>query len=99
MIRQLLLVNAQKWPANPPLLNDIDLGDAIDVRPVAWPIEAGLSHRGYVVRFTASQIAEWKGRKMPVGVTRHNAGTDKEPVDVADLLSSVGLAIGDNDNA
>ena len=99
MIRQLLLVNCNKWPANPPKMPDVELGVEMDISPVAWPAESGMSHRGYLLTLNDQQMADLRKTRLPMCVTRHGAGTDKNPTEVEAILASIGLELGSGDNA
>ena len=97
MIRELLLINCNKFPTNPPNLPEMELGEPFDVKPIAWPVQAGMSHRGYVVDFTNQQYKELRTNKPINGVSLHHAGTAAKPTKVEEVLASVGLELGGED--
>ena len=94
MIRQLLLVNCKRWPANPQELPAIELGDPIDIKPPKWDVRHGMSHRGYLLTLTLAQYNELKRGLVIDGVSMHNAGTVAKPIKLDTLLAGVGLERG-----
>ena len=98
MIRQLLLVGRVSWPVKHPEISGVDFSEPFDVKPVAWPETAGMSHRGYLWLLTASKYGKLKQHKRVRGVTLHNAGTKAKPIPIEELLASLGLELGAEDD-
>ena len=96
MIRELLLVNCNRWPANPPGMPDVELGEPFDVKPVAWDITAGMSHRGYLFLVTTAEYQSLAEHPAPDCVTLHRAGTQAKPEPIETLLASLGLELGED---
>ena len=95
MIRQLLTVNASRWPSNPRELPSLELGEVIHLRPVAWPETDGLSHRAYLLTLTIADYTELKHSPAIDGVSLHHAGTTDKPIPVEDLLATLGFVRGE----
>ncbi len=98
MIRQLLLVGRQSWPTTAPDIEGVDFSEPFDVKPIAWPETAGMSHRGYLFLLTADEYDKLKRHKRVRGVTLHDAGTKAKPIPIEELLASLGLEPGENGN-
>ena len=98
MIRELLLVNCNRWPVNPSNMPDVELGEPFDVKPIAWPVQAGMSHRGYLVLVTTEQYKSLRKWKRLNGLSLHNAGTKAKSTPIEKLLGSVGLELGGLDD-
>ena len=94
MMQELLLVNSSKWPSNPEKLESLGLGEPFDVKPLAWPPEAKMSHRAYEVLMTGEQYRQLRKSRLPACVTIHHAGTKAKPIPVDDVLASIGLRRG-----
>lgn len=96
MIRELLLVGRVSWPEGTPDIPDVDFGTPIDVKPIAWPVTAGMSHRAYLLLLTSDEYQRLAKHKRVKGVTRRHAGTKAKPVSIDDVLASVGLERGED---
>jgi hypothetical protein len=96
MIRELLLVGRVSWPTNTPDLPGIDFSSPLDVKPIAWPETAGMSHRAYVLLLTSAEYQTLAAHKRVKGVTLHHAGTEANPIPTEEVLASVGLEMGED---
>ena len=98
MIRELLLVNRNQWPSDPPALPAIRLGEPLPVKPIAWGPTDGLSHRGYLLTMTSEEYQELRTHPGIDGVSLHHAGTVSEPVALSQVLAAMGLESEGDDN-
>lgn len=94
MIRQLLLVNCDKWLSNPEGLSAIELPEPFDLKPIAWDIRDGMSHRAYLLTLSVAQYNDLKHTAAIDGVSLHDVGTLAKPLDIETFLASLGLERG-----
>lgn len=96
MIRKLVIVREKR--VTPTVLGEFDRfveGEPLAVSPIQWPIEAGLSHHGWVLG--GMKLSDLKALREWDTAFGHstilNLGDDKSPITVDDALKSVGLRI------
>jgi hypothetical protein len=95
MIRELLLVGYVSWPTTPPVITGVTLSEPFGVKPIAWPLTEGMSHKGYLLLLTNDEYDKLKRRKRLRGVTLHHAGTKAKPIAIEEILASLGLELGE----